>query len=80
MFVNLSVFYKKTHLLDEVYVVPQGFPFDSLCSLRVNYSPKYTAIIKYVHKKSLTKMMKLMWSHKGSNLGPSDYESDALTN
>lgn len=20
------------------------------------------------------------WSHKGSNLGPSDYESDALTN
>jgi hypothetical protein len=31
-------------------------------------------------QRELLKPLSVLWSHQGLNLGPSDYESDALTN
>ena len=57
------------------------FTCDKKGIIKKNYFILTLIIFNKIQKKSLKKNSRLFkWTHQGSNLGPPDYESGALTN
>lgn len=49
------------------------------CTLRSDFSPRFSFNLSFLENKKPSLRSEGLWAHMGSNHGPLDYESSALT-